>query len=407
MGGNDSIFDYANIFGYQSPFGKWTDQQTGVTSAPPKITSAYSAKPLFTFGYTDQTMDGPIPIVVYIWVEGYTDKIEVELNSVKVLARPSISKAGAYEAHFNVNVPVPYKQKDYEAKISLYNPKTKTICDIRYVTIKAKTDNTIRSSGFGNKFQGSDISTIEFHVFSGGRIEKRTPKTYNTKLQEGIIKYFYHDAASTQHFICETDFHFVEKRKNGVKISSVPSGHINTYDYPTGGNAQKAYVYSNGDIVAKGTVYGIRKYPKDTGFVQLIRMPDKLNFREGNVKIIYKFGGTKRRYCNPETMAGFIGALAQTGYEDIVCNGMCFADSTSYPSVTHPNGDSADTAYLNTLAREQVKVSAFHTFHFTKILRGNKSWYPQLTNTSYADGHNDHLHAGDFDSSKVIQLTIN
>lgn len=53
---------------------------------------------------------------------------------------------------------------------------------------------------------------------------------------------------------------------------------------------------------------------------------------------------------------------------------------------------------------EQQKVNAFRDHYFTNILRGNKSWYPQLLNTAYSSGHNDHLHSGDFDLNRVQLL---
>ena len=81
---------------------------------------------------------------------------------------------------------------------------------------------------------------------------------------------------------------------------------------------------------------------------------------------------------------------------------MCFADATSYPSVTHPNGDCADTAYYPTLALEQKKVDAFKFFHFEKIYRGNTSWYSNLIGTIFSSGHEDHLHSGEFNTNVVI-----
>lgn len=38
------------------------------------------------------------------------------------------------------------------------------------------------------------------------------------------------------------------------------------------------------------------------------------------------------------------------------------------------------------------------------ILRGSISWYSKLIGTKYSSGHNDHLHAGDFDSVSVKQI---
>jgi hypothetical protein len=80
---------------------------------------------------------------------------------------------------------------------------------------------------------------------------------------------------------------------------------------------------------------------------------------------------------------------------------MCFADATSYPSVTHPNGDCADKAYYSTLSLEQKKVNAFKDFHFENIYRGNGSWYASLVGTTYSSGHEDHLHSGEFNLNVV------
>lgn len=130
-------------------------------------------------------------------------------------------------------------------------------------------------------------------------------------------------------------------------------------------------------------------------------MKDSLNYSSDGVKAYYSFQNSQRRYCNPESYAGLIGALIMLGRTDVLCTGMCFEDATSYPSVTHPNGDSADTAYYSTLALEQKKVDALKFFHFKNIYRGKGSWYSSLVGTKYSGGHEDHLHAGDFDLAVV------
>ncbi|WP_407403209.1 hypothetical protein [Chryseobacterium sp.] len=163
-------------------------------------------------------------------------------------------------------------------------------------------------------------------------------------------------------------------------------------------------MYANGDICVEGTKYGFKKYPKGTGKVELIRMEDSLSYDKDGVKIYYTFRNSQRRYCNPESYAGFIGALAEFGRTDVRCTGMCFEDATSYPSVTRPNGDSADTAYYSTQSTEQKKVDALKKYHFKNIYRGKTGWYPNLVGTKYSSGHEDHLHAGDFDSSVLTTI---
>jgi len=265
--------------------------------------------------------------------------------------------------------------------------------------IKNKTSNF--SCGIDDK--KDDIKAtgiVTYHIYADGKIEKHIPKKIKSGYEQKY-KYIFHDKENKEHEICIVDFIFANKRNNGITISSIPKGYTKTYSYPRGGNAQTAYVYPNGDICVEGTRYGFKKYPKGSGKVELVRMKDGLSYNNGNVKIYYSFKSSQRKYCNPESYAGLIGALATLGRADVLCTGMCFEDATSYPSVTHPNGDSADTAYYSALAVEQKKVNAFKHFNFKNIYRGKTGWYPNLIGTKYSKGHEDHLHAGDFDSNIV------
>ena len=271
----------------------------------------------------------------------------------------------------------------------------------------------------------SDINPLEkdkpgivtFHIYWDGRIEKHIPKIIK-KGCENQYKYVYHKKTENEEQKTQTDVGLkpkqdegiavctlsvtkVRKRANGQKPKVIPADLKVAYTYPKGGNAQEAYIDKEGSIYVKGTEYGIRKFPAASGQVELVRMPDSgLSVQQDGVVIRFKFSRTQRRYCNPETMAGFIGALAEFG-EEMNCNGMCFHDATSYPSVSHPNGDSTDIVYCSSLKKEQKKVNAFIHFHFTKIFRGKNFWYPKLMGTKYISHHEGHLHAGDFDTSKV------
>lgn len=267
---------------------------------------------------------------------------------------------------------------------------------------KPKTFECGANNSTNEKINTEDIVT--YHIYENGTIEKHIPKKIKDEYMQKY-KYVYHDKEKNEHEICIVDWFTVDKRNNGKKISSIPKGYINTYSYPSGGNAKMAYEYSNGDICVSGTEYGYRKYSKGQGKVPLVKMKDNLNYKKNDVKIFYSFQRSQRRYCNPDAYAGFIGALAKLGREDVLCTGMCFADATSYPSVTHPNGDCADTAYYSTQALEQKKVNAFKAFHFEKIYRGKGGWYSKLTGTNYSPGHEDHLHSGEFNTNiiKIIK----
>ena len=241
-----------------------------------------------------------------------------------------------------------------------------------------------------------------YHIYYDGNIEKYIFNNLPYD-KEKKYKYVYHDEKGNEHEICIVNYILRDKLSDkGQIIQSIPKGYISTYDYPEGGNAQKAYVYSNGDIIVEGTKYGIRKYVKDNGGqIELVRMADSLSYNERGVSVFYTFKGTQRRYCNPDCYAGFIGVLAEIGSTNVECSGMCFEDATSYPSLTHPNGDSADTIYFTDFKKEQEKVNAFKKFHFTKIYRGKTGWYPNLKGTIYSAGHEDHLHSGEFDSNAI------
>lgn len=100
---------------------------------------------------------------------------------------------------------------------------------------------------------------------------------------------------------------------------------------------------------------------------------------------------------------------------------MCFGDATSYPSVSHPNGDSIDTRYLGTTQtrgldfyplmsnydseREDVFAEAFRNWGFSEIGAGNEddgrggtpiANFNHLANNVHFrnSAHNNHLHAG-------------
>jgi len=269
--------------------------------------------------------------------------------------------------------------------------------------------NKWQVKGLGNKYDYSlcdnivnvpDADIVSYHIYQDGKIEKHIPQNIKKEFKSNY-KYVFHDADGIRKNICVLDVFKVAKRLNGEKISEVKSGYVDSYNYPIGGNAQKAYVYENGDIIAEGTKYGIRKYPKGAGDVELVKMPGALNIKGASFTIIYSFADTQRRYCNADCFAGFIGAIANSGLTTIKSTGMCFADATSYPSVSHPNGDSVDIQYLDTLEKNQKIVDAFKLFNFTKPISGTTT-FSGLKNTTKADDHNDHLHFGDFDSGKII-----
>lgn len=283
------------------------------------------------------------------------------------------------------------------------------------------------------------FNTLGTHTHNAQVVRRRISSLENDSSTDVI--YFFHNISDNIYEISTCVKSQVRRRSNGKKIAStsvaanVPSGYAASQNAPTGGDAVTNYYYNHfvpsplypndanenalpstfvpsltvqtnfedyhtivtiDNPTAAGKDYGVRRYaladPNDANdLVDLIRMPDVLSISEESgpdeLNITFTYRNTQRRYCNPACFAGFLSVLAQLGRNDVVCTGMCFGDATSYPSVTHPNGDSVDTAYLNNLATEQLKVNAFRDNYFTNIHRGNSSWYGSLTDTTYKGGH--------------------
>jgi hypothetical protein len=248
------------------------------------------------------------------------------------------------------------------------------------------------------------------------------------------VKYYFFNRIDNCHMVYEATQSRVRRRADGTRIAAVPRGHIASGPAP-GGDARMNYYYNRTPrdtttqpqhsqyfrIVTDGN-YGVRQYvladpdnPND--MVDLIRMPDNLNYdREtGANRVWATFGyvNTQRRSCNPGCFAGFLGVLITLGRNDINCTGICFDDATSYPSVTHPNGDSVDTAYLPTQREEQAKIDAFNDHYFRVVRRGDgrpdrrphgPSWLGRLGNSIFSPDHETHLHAEDFDGGRIDVL---
>lgn len=233
-----------------------------------------------------------------------------------------------------------------------------------------------------------------------GTNRKRIGKINNNNSEQFV--YFYLDRYDNELQVASCNKTSVTGRGNGVVSARVPAGFTSQSPAPAGGEAQTNYYYANDTIATKGTnsTNAVVSYRALSNMVDLVRMPDSRRINLNGTVISYAFTGTQRRYCNPQCFAGFVGALAQFG-QQMSSTGMCFGDATSYPSVSHPNGDSIDTLYAADLNTEQKKVNAFHEYGFTHILRGSSGWYGQLQNSNYHSSHETHLHSGDFNDNSV------
>ena len=133
-------------------------------------------------------------------------------------------------------------------------------------------------------------------------------------------------------------------------------------------------------------------------------MPDEINYNKGNVKVRYSFSNTKRRYTGPGPLAGFIGALAETGLQ-LTTTGSCFAEGSCFPSSEHVNGKSVDTLYLND-KDEQKFINAMHKFNFNEQITGkDKKKFDNARKEKDGELHNTHLHSEfKLDSIKEIKI---
>lgn len=232
------------------------------------------------------------------------------------------------------------------------------------------------------------------------------------------VVYFYFDRYDNEIIVSTCAKTSVTARDDGEQLGAIPRGHTSRTAAPAGGNAQFNYHYANNSIVTTGNHRNsptarvfpgqlrIVRYDALTNNVDLIRMPDALDINNGNGIIInFSFLSSQRRFCNPECFAAFVGILAEVGITGITSTGMCFGNATSYPSVSHPNGDSVDTNYLvNADANQQKIVNAFVGWNFSQVIVGTDYQRRILNAHLYNAEHNNHLHSGNFNSNSIELL---
>ncbi|MWN91128.1 hypothetical protein GQ597_10480, partial [Gilliamella sp. Pra-s65] len=250
---------------------------------------------------------------------------------------------------------------------------------------------------------------VTYHIYHNGKIEKHIPQ----EILEGYeqkYKYVYHDKDNNKHEICIVDWHTTKKKKDGITVNAPNRNDPNIIEYKENvneGNTQKRIKYANGDIAEYGW------HSKDKGYIwrlyraldediQLVRMPDKIQYVNDKVVVRYIFSNTKRRYTEPSVLAGFIGALAETGLQ-LTTTGSCFAEASCFPSAEHVNGKSIDTLYLKDVD-EQKFINAMHKFHFNKQITGkHKKKFDNATQEVGRTLHDTHLHSG-FDDSFIKEI---
>ncbi|MFD2907370.1 DUF4280 domain-containing protein [Flavobacterium ardleyense] len=256
----------------------------------------------------------------------------------------------------------------------------------------------------------TDFDIVTYHIFNNGKIEKRSPK-YIKKGFEKKYKYVYHDKENIEHAICVLEWYNTKEKEVGTVYKTIPTHNEVLKDETVKeGSTTRRVKYKNGDIAEYGShpIKGLiwRLYKAKNEEIELIKMPDVLNYSKNNVLIKYKFSNTKRRYTGPNVFAGFLGAIAECSFDDIITTtGSCFKEGSCFPSAEHVNGRSVDTIYFNDIKKDQAFVDAVIKFKFTEVLIGNNTYCKKIKNAE--DGgilHNSHLHSGNFNESSIIKL---
>ena len=248
-----------------------------------------------------------------------------------------------------------------------------------------------------------------------GTVRKKIKQVINAASND--VVYLYYDKYDNELLVSTCVKTSVRERANGVQLGAVPAGHTSRTAAPAGGNAQFNYHYADSSIVTTGNhVNGprARAFPNQNRIVSysalrtnvfLVRMPNQLAIDRNGVIIAFTFLRSQRRFCNPACFAAFIGVLAEVGIANITSTGMCFGDATSYPSLSHPNGDSVDTNYLvGDNINQQKIVNAFVGWNFTQVIIGSDYQRTVLNGHLYNGDHNDHLHSGNFSSASLEPL---
>ncbi|MGB5817858.1 MAG: hypothetical protein WBG90_00130 [Saonia sp.] len=169
------------------------------------------------------------------------------------------------------------------------------------------------------------------HIYHDGFISQETFIQEITRK----IRFMYHGQTEDYDFGI-FDIEWAQKWIRGSKYESAGWKKITV--------ANKTRYYEN-----DGTP-GLNKTP----LVNILDTPIPSNTRkmfeffDNGTRVIRLSEDTSREYFNPEKLAALLGAIIDSGYEDIITNGSVGTDGTGAPSVTHVNGNNIDFKYLRT-----------------------------------------------------------
>lgn len=147
-----------------------------------------------------------------------------------------------------------------------------------------------------------------YHIYSDGKIEKHVPKVLKDGYEKKY-KYIYHDTSGKEHEICVAEWHTTKEKGVGQVYKSKPThSKILSDKIVSEGNTSRRIKYQNGDIAEygihpkKGLIWLL--YAAGKNDVELVKMPDSLSYKKGDVQIGYTFTSTERRFTGANSFAG-------------------------------------------------------------------------------------------------------
>ncbi|MEO8516563.1 MAG: PAAR-like protein [Flavobacterium sp.] len=264
----------------------------------------------------------------------------------------------------------------------------------------------LREFGYANCIPvNAPDGIVTYRVYQNGIIEKHIPKSIKAGF-ENKYKYIYHGSKNVQNEICTVEWNETIQKQNGQRFNNKPthSPIVSEVDVVEG-QTRKRVKYENDDIAEYGSndgqsFWNLYKCAEGKPKIEVVRMPDSLNYQKNGVIIAYTFSDTQRRYTSPGALAGFIGALAECGYTDVKTTGSCFKEGSCFPSVSHVNGKSIDTQYLDDSEQQKKIIASMKKFKFSIQITGTDATHSYV-GTTHDSHHNSHLHSG-FDEPAVL-----
>ncbi|MDM8160169.1 hypothetical protein QUH73_10125 [Labilibaculum sp. K2S] len=215
------------------------------------------------------------------------------------------------------------------------------------------------------------------------------------------VRFVYHDKNGSKH---ELGRYFITEIPDYEKGTTIkPVTNINSYIKKTGRYAGKVKT-----IWYKKKNINFKAINIKANFIG-----NYFQYKKGD--FLLKFTSyTNREYAKPICFAALLGAILDSGYEDVKVNGFTSIDGTSFPSVSHPGGINVDISNLDnkdsktadgniliggdnySLKRTSKLAEGLYKFGYMGIRSSDKD----ISHCTYISGHKDHLHCENFKPQK-------